>query len=124
MRLFQIIVVFMIFCFLGCATQPKVPQAQVMRYTNEIFQPTSKCEVFHTKQIGRDYIEIGEVSVRLNKSTEENAIAYLNEKAKELGANAIIIIGERTRGAVAMPVGNMSVAIPIKDLYAIAIRYK
>ena len=105
--------------FIGCA-----PQVKVMRYTTETFQPTSKIEVFHTKQIGRDYIEIGEVSIRLKKSTEENAVAYLNEKAKKLGADAIIIMGERSKGAVAMPVGNMVVAVPIKELYAIAIKYK
>lgn len=110
----------------GCATQPCAtqPKVKVMRYTTEIFEPTSKIEVLHTRQIGRDYIEIGEVSIRLKKSTEENAVAYLNEEAKKLGADGIIIMGERSKGAVAMPVGNMAVAVPIKELYAIAIKYK
>ncbi len=48
----------------------------------------------------------------------------LIEKAKELGADAIIIMGERSKGAVAMPLGNMAVAVPIKELYDIAIKYK
>jgi len=106
---------------LGCATSPQV---KVMRYTTEIFQPTSRIEVLHTKPVGRDYIEIGEISIRLKKSTEENAVVYLKEKARELGADAIIIMGDRSRGAVAVPIGSMAVAVPIRELYAIAIKYK
>lgn len=51
-------------------------------------------------------------------------MAYLREKAMELGADAIILLGERSRGAVALPAGNMFLAVPIKDLCAIAIKYK
>ena len=112
-------VLIIITLLLGCA-----PQVRVMRYTSEIFQPTSRIEVLHTKQVGRDYIEIGEISIRLKKSTEENAIVYLKEKAREIGADDIIIMGERSRGAVAVPVGSMAIAVPIRDLYAIAIKYK
>ena len=55
-----------------------------MRYATEIFQPTNRIEIIHTKPVNRDYIEIGEVSIRLKKSTEEKAVALLAEKAKEL----------------------------------------
>ena len=106
---------------ISCATQPHV---KTMRYTTDSFEPTNKVEVIQTKPVGRDYVEIGEVSIRLKRSTEENAVAYLVEKAKDLGADAIIIIGERSRGAVAIPAGNMAVAVPIKELYAVAIKYK
>lgn len=104
---------------IGCATK-----VEVMRYTMETFPPSHHVEVLRSKAINKDYIEIGEVSVRLKKSTKENAVALLAEKAKELGADAIIIIGERSRGAVAMPVGTMAVAVPLRELYAIAIKYK
>lgn len=114
----SIFIVFLVGC---AATQPKV---KVMRYTTEIFQPTNRIEVIHTKSTNRDYIEIGEVSIRLKKSTEENAVALLAEKAKELGANALIIIGERSKGAVVVPIGNMAVAVPLRELYGIAIKYK
>jgi len=116
----KIICIFGLSLFLiGCATK-----ANVMRYTIETFPPTHHVEVFRSKVIDRDYIEIGEVSVRLKKSTKENAVALLVNKAKELGADAIILVGERSKGAVAMPIGNMAVAIPIKELCAIAIKYK
>lgn len=95
-----------------------------MRYTAEIFPPTIQIEVLHTKPASRDYMEIGEIAVRLTKATEENAVVYLIGKAKELGADAIMIIGECSKGAVAMPIGTMVVAVPIRELYAIAIKYK
>jgi uncharacterized ferredoxin-like protein len=97
----------------NCAIQPRV---RVMRYTAEIFPPSSKIEVLYTKPVACDYLEIGEISIRLRRSTEENAVAYLNEKAKELGADAIILMGERSKGAVAMPIGDMAVAVPIREL--------
>lgn len=118
MKIITYIIVLLIF-LIGCSTPVKV-----MRYTTEIFPPTQKVEVLRTKSIERDYIEIGEVSIRLKKSTESNAVALLAEKAKELGADAIILMGERSRGAVAMPVGSMIAAVPLRELYGIAIRYK
>jgi hypothetical protein len=117
------IFLFTILILAGCAQQENV-NIKVMRYTTEPLLPTSSCDIFHTKQIGRDYIEIGEVSVVLGKSTQENAVAYLVEKAKGLGANAIILMGERTEGTVVIHMRNMTVANPIKELYAIMIRYK
>ena len=95
-----------------------------MRYTAEVFQPTTQIEVIHTKPISRDYIEIGEIAIRLKKATQENAVVYLIGKAKELGADAILIIGERSKGTVAMLIDDIAVAVPIRELYAIAIKYK
>lgn len=74
--------------------------------------------------VEKNYLEIAEISIRLNKKTREYGVAYLREKAMELGADAIILLGERSRGAVALPAGNMFLAVPIKDLCAIAIKYK
>ncbi len=95
-----------------------------MRYSADILEPTDRIEVFHTKPTDRDYVELAELSIRLDKSTEETAVLYLNDKAKELGADAIIMMGERTTGAFAMPLGNMAIAVPTKELYAIAIKYR
>lgn len=114
------IITMLLLLLVGCATN----QTKVMRYTIETFAPTDRVEVLHTKPVSRDYIEIGEVSIRLKKSTEETAVALLCERAKELGADAFIIIGERSKGAVAMPVGSMAVAVPIRELYGVAIKYK
>jgi hypothetical protein len=98
--------------------------ARYMRYTEETFPPTTEVEVLRTKPADRAYLELGEISLRLNKSTADNAILILKEKAREIGADAIVILGERYRGSVAAPVGYMAVAVPVHDLVAVAIRYK
>ena len=114
-----IIVLFFASFVCGCETT-----ANVMRYTTDIYPATDYVEVLHTKPADRDYIELGEVSIRLNDETEHNAVALLVDKSKELGANAIILMGERSRGAVAIPIGRMAVARPLRELYGVAIRYK
>jgi len=95
-----------------------------MRYTTDSFRPTSQIDVLHTKPVEKNYIEIAEISIRLNKKTREYGVAYLREKAMELGADAIILLGERSRGTVIIPVSSMLLAAPLKDLCAIAIKYK
>lgn len=104
----------------GCTT-PKV-----MRYTTKTYAPTpsSSVEIHRTKLVGRPYTEIGEVSLRIKKSNEETAVAMLREKAAELGADALILMGERSAGAVAMPVGSMAVVVPLREIYGVAIKYK
>ena len=62
--------------------------------------------------------------VRLNKHTEEHAVLYLVERAREIGADAIVILGEVSAGTVAMPAGTLALAIPLRDLQALAIRYE
>jgi len=114
--------IFIAFSFLvACVPQPKV---KVMRYIRDTYRPTNNIEVLHTKPVKKDYIEIAEISIRLKRSTREYAVTYLREKAKELGANAIILLGERSRGAVALPVARMIIVAQRKELYAIAIKYK
>ena len=98
--------------------------ARYMRYTEETFPPTTEVEVLRTKPADRAYVELGEISLRLNRSTADNAILILKEKAREIGADAIVVLGEQSRGAVAAPVGYMAVAVPVRDLVAVAIRYK
>lgn len=106
----------------GCAT----PTAKVMRYTTETFPPTvaSSVRIHRTRIEDRPYIEIAEVSLRIKKSNQETAVAVLREKAAELGADALILMGERSVGAVAMPVGDMAVAVPLREIYGVAIKYK
>lgn len=107
---------------IGCTTT----NVKVMRYTIETYAPTlsSGVEIHRTKLEGRPYTEIGEISLRIKKSNEETAVAMLREKAAELGADALILMGERSAGAVAMPVGSMAVAVPLREIYGVAIKYK
>ena len=121
MKRFLLLLLFVLLC--ACFAGLKV---KVMKYTTETFPPTpaSSVEIHRTRIEARPYIEIGEVSLRIKKSNEENAVAYLREKAAELGADALILMGERSVGVVAMPMGSMSVAVPLREFYGIAIKYK
>ena len=108
----------LIFFLFGCA-----PKIKYMKYTHQNFPPTFKVDVLRTKPVDRKFIELGEISIRLKKSTEEDAVLHLKEKASTIGADAIVILGESSNGAVAVPVGGMYAIIPIRKLTAIAIKY-
>ena len=100
------------------------PQIRFMRYTSSDYLPTTNVEVLQIKPPNRLFKELGVFSVRLNKRTEENAVLYLVERAREIGADAIVILGEVSAGAVAMPAGSLAVTVPLRDLQALAIRYE
>lgn len=107
------LLVFLTF-FISCSS------VDFLRYTDQTFEPTNEVEVFQTNPPEKEYTELG----LLSTETGDDAIIDLKNKAKEIGANAIIIIGEKNKGTVAMPVGNMAYGIPINELEAVAIRYK
>lgn len=100
--------------FISCSS------VEFLRYTDQTFEPTKEVKVFQTNLPEKDYIELG----LLSAETGKNAIIDLQNKAKEIGANAIIILGERNKGTVAMPIGNMAYGVPVNKLEAVAIRYK
>ena len=100
------------------------PRIKVTRYTETTYAPTPAVEVLRTKPSEKPYEELGELSIQLRPSDEELAVMHLKEKAKSLGADALLIIGENSRGAVAMPMGTSAIAFPIRFLNAVAIRYK
>ena len=100
------------------------PQAKFLEYTEESFEPTSEVEIFHTRPPDEDYVEMGVISIQIKKQNENEVIVIVREKAKEIGADAIIILGERNQGVVAMPIGNMAYGVPIRDFQALAIKYK
>lgn len=108
----------LIFFMVGCA--PTTPTVYVMRYTNEVYPPTANVEVLRTNPPDRQYVELGEIEIN---SKQDNAVQYLVQKAKEMGADAIILMGEKNRGAVAVPIGQMVYAAPVTRLWAIAIKY-
>lgn len=106
---------------IGCTTSVKV-----MRYTTQTYAPTasSAVEICRTKLEGRPYTEIGEISFQIERRNEETAVAMLREKAAELGADALILMGERSTAALVMPIGDMALAVPSREIYGVAIKYK
>ncbi len=104
---------------IGCAG----PMVKVMRYSGDDYSPTTEVQIFRTAPVDRKYIEIAELSLRVKKSNQETAVFQLREKAKSIGADALILMGERSAGAIAMPMGQGAVAVPLREIYAIAIKY-
>jgi len=79
-----ILIITILLFLISCVPKPKV---NVMRYTTDAFRPTNHIDVLHTKPVEKNYLEIAEISIRLNKKTREYGVAYLREKAMELGAD-------------------------------------
>ncbi len=111
----------------GCSTLGK-PNVQVSPFTEQFFEPTTKVDVFKLKPPEQAYIEVAELSVRIKKSNSDREVHLLTEEAKSLGADAIILKGERDAQASALP-KTSSAFNPVynfknKKLYAVAIKYK
>jgi hypothetical protein len=106
----------LVLCLIAC-----VPTVRVVRYTNEVYSPTTNVEVLRIKPPDRQYIELGELEI---KSTRDDAVQYLVQRAKEIGADAIILMPEKSIGAVAAPIGQMIYAAPIRRRWAVAIKYR
>lgn len=118
-----ILIIFMLVLVAGCARTVKY-----MKYTTDKYSPTTSIEVLRVKPITKNFIELGELKLRISKRNEETAVLSLKEKAKSIGADAIIILGENSGGAVAMPIntgqGAMYIVINKRYLKALAIKYK
>ncbi len=84
--LFCILIMFMS----GCA-----PAIRVMHFTDSTYSPTGRVEVFRTALPQRPYTEIAQLETSAH---DEKAVSLLRAKAREIGADAIILIGEAYRG--------------------------
>jgi hypothetical protein len=104
----------------GCAT------AEFTAY-REVFQPKpsdAKVDVYHTVLPKLEYVEIGMISC---SDTDDNwNIKQVVKKAREIGADAIIILGRVGTYGAGIPVGNTMVygADEGYGIRSVAIRYK
>ena len=97
------------------------PSVKVLRYNQSAYSPTSRVDVLRTKPPDKPYDEIAELEV---KSNYDDAIQMLVSKAKEIGTDAIILMGERGKNAVAVPIGDFVYVKSLTKLWSVAIRYK
>jgi hypothetical protein len=102
-------------------------KVEVMRYDDFSYQPTkvSDIKIYRTSVKDVEYIELAELYIRIKKSNQDTVMVDLRKKAAELGADALIMTGERSLGSTILDVGNnVSLAIPRREICAIAIKYK
>lgn len=104
----------------GCMATPKV-----IRFGPSFGSksPNAPVEVFQTRVPDRPYQEIALISV--GDTDDDYCMEQILLKARELGADAVILKGRVGTTAVAVPVGGMALASGSDyGLSAIAIRYK
>ena len=101
----------------ACAHSPRVAEW----YNQQKLEPTQNVEVFRTQRPTRAYIELAELQVddRNRKPTEA-----LVQKAREIGADAIIMTGQGGNRQVFVPMGGMMIGRRLTSTSAIAIKYK
>ena len=108
---------------LGCTRS-----VSYMRYMDNKYEPTSSIEVLRRKPITKNFIELGELKLRISRRDEDDAIIKLKAKARLIGAHALIVLGESSNGSVAVPLntgqGTMYAMVNKRYITAIAIRYK
>jgi len=94
----------------GCATVRFKP------YTLERYKRTSEVQVYRNAIPDREYTEIGELSIY---EDNDDTVLRIIERAKQVGANAIIVKPVTEEGGMFM----YGVWVPFKKSSVVAIRY-
>ena len=90
-------------------------------YRELTFPPTTEVEVLQAEP-SQPYEVLGEMWMPAN---DTKGVLKMRQKAMEIGAHAIILLGDRNAGAVAIPLQGVGVvAVPVNRTYALAIRYE
>jgi len=121
---YQLILLIMLCSLSACG----LPTVQEMRYTSDTFEPTATVEVLQTWPRDRKYLEIAELEV----SASAKANNALVDKAKEMGADAIVIGPTHQHGQVHVPIGGTISdgpagsfrGVPLNSVRAVAIKYQ
>ena len=116
------VIIFSTILLSGCS-----PSVNFMKYSDDNYPPTNSVEVLRNKPVEKEFTELGELSIQVKKgifSNQEEVVLKLKEKAKEIGADAIIILGEESEGSVIVPIGNLYTSVDKRFIKAIAIKYK
>lgn len=98
----------------GCA------HVAVSRYTQQAFKPTTELEVFHFQMPSRPFTEIAKLTIAQSDSSEQKVI----ERAKLLGADAVIFVASNSGRTAVVPMGGMYIGRTLADTTAIAVRWK
>mgnify|MGYP000843932878 CR=1 FL=1 len=103
------------------------PQVREVKYTMDIFEPTVDVEVLSTWPRDRKYFAIGELEV----STGDQANDALVRKARQMGADAIVVGPGRERSQVYVPIDSplntnstSFRGVPLYSVRAVAIKYE
>ncbi|MGR9116132.1 MAG: hypothetical protein ACU85E_10225 [Gammaproteobacteria bacterium] len=92
-----------------------------VKLISNTFEPSDHVEVLQTWPQDRKYIAISELEVSVGDQAEDALI----EKAKEIGADAIVIGEKHRHGQVEAPIdGKTTDKVILNSVRAIAIKYR
>src|SRR5262245_5916817 len=100
---------------IGCAS----PTPRFIPYTEMAYAPSETVLVLHTMPSDRTYVELGEVSVHVSVSNGETHVMAMRDVARQIGANAIVLVGDRATAQLV----HRGRTISTREAVAIAIRY-
>lgn len=121
---YKLILLIILFSLFACGH----PTVREMRYTLDTFEPTANVDVLQTWPQDRKYLEIAELEV----SASAKANNALLDKAREIGADAIVIGAVHQHGQVQVPIGGTISdgpagsfrGVPLNSVRAVAIKYQ
>ena len=99
------------------------PPVQEVRFITKTYEPTDHVEVLYSWPHDRNYIKISELEVSAGDHAEDSLI----DKAKEIGADAIVIGAPHRHSQVYVPINGKIIsdrAVAFESIRAIAIKYK
>ena len=100
---------------IGCAAS----STRFAPYTETAYEPSDAVVVLHGMPTDRTYVALGEVSVPVRASNRETHVIELRNRARQVGADAIVLLGHRYTGAVV----SRGTTVPQREAVAVAIRY-
>jgi hypothetical protein len=83
----------------------------------------AKIDVFMTNKPTQEYVEFAQITCR--DTNDKWSLEQITKKAREIGADGIIIIGKAGASGVGIPMGNLAYVVSEEyGMNAVAIKYK
>ena len=112
----KLVILPLILFFAGCASH-----VSVERYVATSYEPTTHVEVFRASEPTHSYTKIAAISVERD---EPKAIDIFTTYAKALGANGILLMGNREGVGLRVRIGSHTMKKKRPEVWAVAIRYE
>ena len=119
-------IIFLIFLISGCQSTGFLMAKAKVTMINEPYpakEENANIEVYITNPPSAPYIELAQITC--DDTEDDWCLKQIKIKAREIGADGIIILGKSASGGVGVPIGNMYyVSSEEYGMKAIAFKYK
>lgn len=113
-----VILIFLFFLLISCASS-----VVFQPYSSQRYAPTNDVQVYTIQKPDREYIEIGLIEVTEGSGGGADMLQVAIKKAKEIGADAIILMRE-DKDTYYLFMNNMMHPRPVKKMAFVAIKFK